>query len=159
MYAVSHIKRFLSGEVKVSLNIAVVGFMALGCVSAGTITGIGTASNYIVLDYGSGSQLSVSGGSTTINGTMGLANGGTYNLSGSGSPSTLQYYGGDTGSNSSSIATSTSSSINSALTQAVLDAQTAYTNDEALTPNQTDSSAVTGGNTFNPPVANAEIRN
>jgi hypothetical protein len=126
---------------------------ALVCVSAwaNPITGLGTAANYLVLDYGAGSQFSISGGSTITNGLMGIGPGGTYNLSGG--TNTLQAYQGDTGSNSSGInvVTGTGGSggtVNSALNTAISNAQAAYAADAALTPTQTVSAQVQAATTF-----------
>ena len=148
--------------------LSVVSFLIFGSgiMNAGTIVGLGSAANYTVLQYnntyyssatglpqtgGTGTQtLAISGGSTAINGLIGIAQGSSQNLSGtiSGTTGYQMYTTDPSGSNSSNITPTQNTATNTVLDHAVADAISAYNADSSLTATQTVNTTVNSAATF-----------
>ncbi len=135
------------------LAFLVFGLSASVSVRAGTFTSLNTAADYSVLQFnasGSGqTQLSISGGSTDVNGPLGSAENTNVNFSGVAPSGPLYQSSVNTGGNNYNGATPvTGPSVASALAQAVSDAQTASANNAVLTATQTINSVIVGGETI-----------
>ena len=148
---------------KSALNIAVAALAITAAAQAATIQGIGTAANYTLLQYNNAwvnsagvpitcatgcanDTMQISGASTTINGVIGISQGGQANFASS-SPigtNSLQMYSTDPTTNTGTLTPSQSTAVNSALTQAVQDAVAAFNNNIGVTPNTTINTVVDG---------------
>ena len=107
------------------------------------------AANFTVLQYnstGSGqTQFSISGGSTILNGNLGLADNTKANFSGNPPSGPLYRSSVNTSGGYNGLTPLTGSAVDTMLTQAVSDASNAAAAAAALSPTQTFANAITGG--------------
>ena len=135
--------------------------------SAGSIS-LGGAANYVVLQYNAAAPgptagtsqavFSVSGGATIVNGPLGSAANTRVNFSGNPPSGPLDQSSVNTGGdNFNGLTPIHGSAVDNALNAAVQDAINASTTAAALTPNQTFTSTLTGGETINATVAGQNV--
>lgn len=143
------------------LAILIIATLAASSAQAGFFMGIGTASNYAVLQFNenapystspsaSQTQFSISGGSTIVNGPLGAAAYTKVNFSGNppAGPLYQSTVGTTSGNSYNGITPIQSSVVNATLDQAVKDAINGSTSAAALAATQTISTAITGGETI-----------